>query len=698
MDLKGNLELQPPPLPIVLDFWNKDLDEIGNFPRNSAEFARKLESMAEPRLRKKSATAMPKILHFSCFVTLLLVSRLNSPSLPEIMSQSSASIGALQVLLRQDFTLGLETPWYQEKGISAYSGLPAKFFPQSIVVISDLPVRAGHSELSLLDLMLFRFSADLPTIVLISIGSMGLQYGQTEKDEFGTAIFFCWYCEESERFQAVGNFKTAVSAAELKASECAAKVPWLGSNALPRRNPHGELCPFSLAIEKAETCAKEEENVESIVLENLNSTMVRSRILNMAFPVGRIPKLFSVPATFADAEIVAPIQNSGFGLITSDGMETASERGYFSPLVQPLSRTIWIVAASSIVVVTIVITGLRWSSVNHRKFAKSIYSVAVVLLDQPRKILPAAHIGLDAKSNDTLSTGIKLISALWLLSVLVLTTSYKAEYKTNYVIETVYNRSWTSKLLDMNDFSIFIGIEEIEIRKSELQDAHYLPSRVCDYSDEKYVTLSHDPRRSCALLLRFTQIKLGEMTHLSYEIRRQKMAQLENRIHLVPMTYMKQVIQKYLTAPKTVFVSPLQFFDADWNYFREAMRLDRKRKFTRHHDNEDTTLKADSVYGFTKGLHAWHKNSIPRRLKGVASSGIWGLWLKWKNLRLKVYASRKASLGHFGYLPLTFSGSDISLVFALFGICVCTCLVTLFTELFYCFVWKSGSGTRITFM
>ena len=477
-------------------------------------------------------------------------------------------------------------------------------------------------------------------------------------------FFSAGYCDKSERFQALGCFPNAVAAAEIKASEYAVQVPWLDSDALPWRNPKKELCPFSLHITKAETCAKEEGNLESVVLGKLNSTTVRSRMLNMEFPVGRIPKLFSVSKTYLDAEIVAPIQNSGFGLITSDGLETASNWDFFSPLLQPLSTAFWIAVAISSVVVTFVMVGLRWSSMNHTKFVESFYLVAVVLVDQPQDVPAAAHVELDTESNDTLSAMIKFISALWLFSALLFTNSYKAEFKSNYIFETVYSRNWTSKLLDMTDFQIFLGVEQVEFPPSELYDGHYIPTNVCtERALQWFRIFRSDLRRSCALLERYKSIKTEELRYLPPEIRRKRLAGMKNQFRLVPMTLMKQVIQQHLTAPKTVFVSPLHFFDSDWNYFREVMRLDRNMKFTRRHDAEDTALQSDSFYGFTKGLHSWHKAHVPRRLKVVASSGIWGLGLKWKKLRLKVYASRKENFVYFGYLPLTFSGSDISLVF-----------------------------------
>ena len=251
---------------------------------------------------------------------------------------------------------------------------------------------------------LFRSSGHLPTIVLISIGSAARRDGLTTRDEAlpqcGTIIFFCWYCDKSERFQALGCSKTAVAAAEKKASEYTAQVPWLGSNALPPRNPQRDLCPFTLAIAKAETCAKEEANVESLVLGTANSTLVR-RYWNVELPMGRTPRLFSIPVTYTEAEIVAPIpiQNSGFGLIKSDGLQMAPKWRYFFPLVQPLSKVFWIAIEISNFVVALAILGLHWSSVNHQKFAESFYSVAVVLLDQTQDVPSAERTDLGAESN-----------------------------------------------------------------------------------------------------------------------------------------------------------------------------------------------------------------------------------------------------------------------------------------------------------
>ena len=112
---------------------------------------------------------------------------------------------------------------------------------------------------------------------------------------------------------------------------------------------------------------------------------------------------------------------------------------------------------------------------------------------------------------------------------------------------------------------------------------------------------------------------------------------LETRVRLVAIDDIEDIIHSFLMAPKTVFVSAVEFFQSDWNYFHQAMKADKALKFARHYDRERTVFQTNSFYGFTKGLHPTAQNRIPRRLKAVVSSGMLGLWRKWKRLRIELH-------------------------------------------------------------
>lgn len=110
-------------------------------------------------------------------------------------------------------------------------------------------------------------------------------------------------------------------------------------------------------------------------------------------------------------------------------------------------------------------------------------------------------------------------------------------------------------------------------------------------------------------------------------------------------------------------------------------------------DSENrTTLKSYKMIGFTRGLHSMHAENVPRRLKAVFfSSGIRGLWRKWKNLRQTIQESRhsRAVEAESSYLPLSSNGSDVHVLFELFGLFVTASMVLFISGLgFKCFTVK----------
>ena len=136
------------------------------------------------------------------------------------------------------------------------------------------------------------------------------------------------------------------------------------------------------------------------------------------------------------------------------------------------------------------------------------------------------------------------------------------------------------------------------------------------------------------------------------------------------MDLLQEVITKRLVASKTVFVSPLAFAHTDWGYFRRAMRVDRRARFARKYVQRDGSLEAyTQLYGFTKGLHLWHKNGVPRRVKAIVSNGMLGLWRRWKQLRLQLI-QRQNLQEEFQWIPLSLTGSDLYYVFTLLPVCV----------------------------
>ena len=150
---------------------------------------------------------------------------------------------------------------------------------------------------------------------------------------------------------------------------------------------------------------------------------------------------------------------------------------------------------------------------------------------------------------------------------------------------------------------------------------------------------------------------------------------------LLDMSELRSVIRTTLSYPGTVFVSPMPCFDSDWEYFREAMRQE-GLKFARRFDPEDKTLDHVVKYSFTGGLHSRHEKHVPQRLKSLVSSGVFGLWIKWKRLRLEFGCSNRGgeTSTPADYMALSMEKSDLYLVFNLLGLLLVASMIAFTCE------------------
>ena len=186
--------------------------------------------------------------------------------------------------------------------------------------------------------------------------------------------------------------------------------------------------------------------------------------------------------------------------------------------------------------------------------------------------------------------------------------------------------------------------------------------------------MSRDSRHSCSFIYDYIEMQENRFIDLSHKDH-EKLLKIHGKLlHLVPMELLKKTIQARLTMPKTVFVSPLEYLNSDWELFRGQMRDNKALKFSWHFDKEETPLRAVKSYGITKGLQSRHYNLVPRRQRTTVSNGILGLWKKWADLRLKFHRYRNAAGTQSERLrPLSLKGSNLCLVFLLFVLCLVIC-------------------------
>ena len=162
---------------------------------------------------------------------------------------------------------------------------------------------------------------------------------------------------------------------------------------------------------------------------------------------------------------------------------------------------------------------------------------------------------------------------------------------------------------------------------------------------------------------------------------------------LFQLERMEQVIREELVKPRTAFILPKPQFEADWDLFRNVMKKSRLR-FAHNAHSQDSTLKVAQGYGLNSGLNEYHQH-VPKRLKGLMSSGIYHAWKKWEAYRRDFHRMRTEDTD---FMPLSFERSDIAVVFYLFLIAVPISGIAFVLEwLRYGILW-STRGYRMYFM
>ena len=278
------------------------------------------------------------------------------------------------------------------------------------------------------------------------------------------------------------------------------------------------------------------------------------------------------------------------------------------------------------------------------RFSRKVEELLRIFLRQDFT-LPCFHGSVSCTSLvQNFDRKIKFLWVLWLLSAGFLTSNYNAVFNANYIIEPEYSRNWTKGLLGMGGFNIILAFDDppLDYVGEFLIQHHYLNGTDC-YEFYELVT-GRDWRQTCLFVYEYVEMKENRFKELLHKNREKRIKFHTSQIHLVPIELLKHAIYARLTMSKTVFVSPREYLHSDWALFREQMRHNKALKFSWHFDKGGTGLRAVTSYGITKGLHQWHYNLVPRRLKTIVSNGILGLWREWANLRLKFRASRNAAL------------------------------------------------------
>ena len=194
-----------------------------------------------------------------------------------------------------------------------------------------------------------------------------------------------------------------------------------------------------------------------------------------------IPQLLTGGHHLKTAEFLIGGDTLEFGLITSDGLYEQPEWINVGPFFHPFQVSLWAGMALGILAVALSIAGLCCSGKQLKNFLHTIFPVLMVLVAQPRMPVLVKQKCMDGAED--FRKKMVCLWALWLFAAVLLTWCFSAAFSSNYIFEPEYTRNWTKGFLGMENFTVFIGVGEME-KPAE--------NKYLTYSEQGYHIFSND--------------------------------------------------------------------------------------------------------------------------------------------------------------------------------------------------------------
>ena len=434
------------------------------------------------------------------------------------------------------------------------------------------------------------------------------------------------------------------------------------------------FCPFTL--ESNVKCSLSEgERTFKVIIDSFNMSFLENQMFRLyPTPVFSFGRIWRRRHPF-DLEVTG--YTADFCFITSDNVIAVQDRGLNS-ITGAFQMELWIILVPTTFSIALALSMLHGKTF-YRYLITNMYAVVGALLEQ---YVSPGKVGCKIR-NKTL----KIIMLTWMIGSIVLSNCFRGKAKSSAILQKKYGTNWTN-LLQLSDFGLTFGYDPQPGRKCSLTDKWLNDYKTLNKA--RNLTVSFPRLRSLLkytgdldLERRATFALVDELINLEAAIdstttnktrtwlqeRATKLRPLVQRADLICGTSIDTVIGKDLTKPRTAFVTTKESFEKDWSAFQSFMAKPKnKYKFVHSCAAEDATLRAFQGYYITGRLTGVNGDLVLKRMRGLMSSGIYGLWKKWDKLRLMFKASSISTKQNA--VPLSLADSDIQqmLDLLLFGV------------------------------
>ena len=369
--------------------------------------------------------------------------------------------------------------------------------------------------------------------------------------------------------------------------------------------------------------------------------------------------------------------------ITSSEIEDR-ETSWLMIFLSPFEPSVWLYLGISLTVIVMIASILINSDNSLCHWYSTIIGFAAGLVEVT--ITPSGSFASGARQK---SWNLLVIS--WVLAALVLTNSYRALMKCDYIFEPELKTRLQS-LRQLRNFTLHLspGLLPSSLTNNRIK---FLRKSCAAGANPKYAFGSDCESRS---LYQFCIFSSVDTSPFCYIIRQHYFGkQFEQKLrrgggegehhcnNVAFQAWIKEYFgasdnvlrrwrrlngslanatRTYLNDPQTIYLTSSELLERDWDVVRKIAKENGLR-FAHNGRSDDGFLKTTDAYEITRVLDGFGVNLVLARSKSLATSGLFSLWKSWETRR-KI---RAVALEVKGFMALSLENSDVSLVFSLYS-------------------------------
>ncbi|CAG7818190.1 unnamed protein product [Allacma fusca] len=369
-----------------------------------------------------------------------------------------------------------------------------------------------------------------------------------------------------------------------------------------------------------------------------------------------------------------------FNFVTSEGVREVKTT--FEIFLTPFEWRVWAgvsLSASITVLLCIGITicfGVGSCMTTSLEILFWIYACLVEkeMIDFPFKV----------REEDKMSVGrsLKILIFVWLLAGTILTNGYKGILKSNFALPFPFETNYT-ELRQLQNFTWYLPLESCPS----------FPEFDEWYTYERRIYMQNTNMYRKNMKLTNLNLKLYDDWIASYMVYKimaeekyqQKAEYLYDRIYNT-FYYCKNdteyIIRTYLNESMTALVTSSTTLNSYWQNFRKYMQIS-KLKFSHNGRVKTDGLTSISGVYITTGMDHYH-NWAAHRMKTLLQNGILWLWDREERERLGAGPDETYLLLEDSAIakPLSFTDSDVHLIFYIYFVALTICIGGLVGEVF----------------